>query len=95
NCFIFARDYIARALHINKMVYPRKSEGNMAIKNAIHSLYSIQNERLIFEGFNNLTWFMVRDFDGYNLQYAENAEKMAEQHKDKKYYDAVKSLYMT
>ncbi|EBZ7280899.1 hypothetical protein EFY52_21605, partial [Salmonella enterica subsp. enterica serovar Infantis] len=27
--------------------------------------------------------------------YAENAEKMAEQHKDKKYYDAVKSLYMT
>ncbi|EGL9687280.1 hypothetical protein KJT38_004378, partial [Salmonella enterica] len=31
NCFIFARDYIARALHINKMVYPRKSEGNMAI----------------------------------------------------------------
>lgn len=96
HAFIFIREYIARALFINSRVYPRKSEGNEKISAAIHYLYNVQSEKLIFEGFNNLTQVMVGYYPGEDrLQYAKNAEAMASAHRGKKYYDAVKALYIT
>ncbi|QOV66413.1 hypothetical protein IP581_20000 [Kosakonia pseudosacchari] len=96
NSFIFIREYISRSLFITSRVYPRKSHGNQNITTAIHSLYNFQNERLIFEGFNNLTHTMMNYYPGDNrLQYAKNAEAMANAHRGKKYYDAVKALYFT
>lgn len=96
NAFIFIREYIARALFINSRVYPRKSPGNKEITSAINFLYNIQNERLIFEGFNNLTHTMMIYYpSGERLQYAKNAEAMADAHRGEKYFDAVKELYFT
>lgn len=96
NSFIFIRVYVSRALFIKSRIYPRKSPGNPNLTTAIHALYNIQNERLIFEGFNNLTHTMMNHFPGDNrLQYAKNAEGMANAHRGKKYYEAVKALYLT
>ncbi|MGG7448799.1 DUF7380 domain-containing protein [Kosakonia oryzendophytica] len=96
NVFLFIREYIARGLFINSRVYSRKSGGNENITQAIHFLYNTQNEKLIFEGFNYLTLIMAEYYPkGDRLQYAKNAEAMAEAHREKKYYDAVKALYMT
>lgn len=96
NSFIFIRECIARALFINSRVYPRKSDGNENIAKAIHFLYNVQTERLIFEGYNNLTLTMMGYYPkGDRLQYAKNAEVMAETYRDKKYFDAVKALYIT
>lgn len=96
NFFMFTREYIARALFINSRVYSRKSDGNENIAQAIHFLYDTQNEKLIFEGFNYLTLIMAGYYPKSDrLQYAKNAEAMAETYREKKYYDAVKALYMT
>lgn len=94
--FIFMRECISRALFITSRVYPRKSSGNQNITTAIRSLYDFQNERSIFEGFDSLTNTMMNYYPGDNrLQYAKNAEAMANAHRGKKYYDAVKALYFT
>lgn len=96
NLFIFIKEYIARALFISTCVYPRKSEGNEHIKTAITSLYEAQNELLVFEGFNNLTWVMMQHSgEKDKLRFAVNAELMAEAHTGKTYFEAVKALYET
>lgn len=96
NIFIFIKEYVARALFISSCVYPRKSEGNKHIKTAITSLYETQNELLVFEGFNNLTWVMMQYLgDTDKLKYAVNAELMAKAHTGKTYFEAVKNLYET
>ena len=94
--FIFIKEYIARALFISSCVYPRKSEGNEHIKTAITSLYETQNELLVFEGFNNLTWVMMQHSgEKDKLKFAVNAEIMAKAHTGKTYFEAVKTLYET
>ncbi|EPF6130389.1 hypothetical protein RAG00_15035 [Klebsiella variicola subsp. variicola] len=94
--FLFIRGYIARALFINSRVYSRKSGGNENIAAAIQFLYDTQVEKLIFEGFNDLTSTMMRYYPKEDrLQYAKNAEKMADTYREIKYYDAVKALYFT
>lgn len=94
--FLFIRGYIARALFINSRVYSRKSDGNENIAAAIQFLYDTQVKKLIFEGFNDLTSTMMRHYPKEDrLQYAKNAEEMADTYRDKKYFDAVKALYMT
>lgn len=93
---IFIKDYIARALFLSSCIYPRKSGGNMQIKAAIESLYQIQNERQIFEGFDYLTGRMlsISSKDKW-LGYATNAEAIARAHSGKVYFEAVKALYLT
>lgn len=94
--FIFIREYIARALFLSSCVYPRKSGGNEKIKTAIISLYETQNDLLVFEGFNNLTWIMVQHFSEKDkLKLAVNAQLMAKAHTGKTYFEAVKALYET
>lgn len=94
--FIFIKEYIARALFISSCVYPRKSGGNEHIITAITSLYETQNELLVIEGFNNLTWVMMQHSgDKDKLKFAVNAESMAKAHTGKTYFEAVKALYET
>ena len=96
NSFLFIRGYIARAVFMNARVYRLRSNGLHKITDAIHSLYLGRNDRLIFEGFNNLTQIMMNYYsNGDRLKYASNAEIMANAHRGAKYFDAVKQLYLT
>ncbi|MEP8907746.1 hypothetical protein ABKV42_09350 [Enterobacter roggenkampii] len=96
NAFLFIKEYVARALFINARVYPKKSSGNEHIKIAVNRLYDTLNEKRIFEGFNSLTWTMMSYCsDADRIQYAINAEIMADTHRGDKYSEAIKALYLT
>ncbi|MHA0982411.1 DUF7380 domain-containing protein [Kosakonia cowanii] len=96
NHLLFIKPFISRALFINKTIYSRKSKGNENLSEAICFLYSEQNERKIFEGFDYLTAIMINSYPRErHIEYAENAESMANYHRGTKYFDAVKALLNT